>query len=657
MMIKGLKNFYLNSSIRIKINLAVVGAAGLILIVLMTIVTLRSKSIVLEKAELATTSLGKENAYKTIGFINKKVSALKTLASSFESQAGMLDLKFDLYKNMMQSLTKKDPDIYAMWFIEDFKINDTSLVQKHIYGLQNLSGKDQLLQKIETELGYKQVIQSGETWINDPINVDGVWLINVCVPILADGKVVGAVGCLLNNEFLNKIVADAIAEDDGVCKMVAGSGIVVAHKQKEKVGTMLDEGDQTNEILDHVKKGEPFTSYVYSNYFYEDSYKVYIPVAFDGTKYTWSFCTIIPTSKMLHASRMLTMLAYLLMILGIAVLVFVTNMISRLLTNPIVHASKELNLIAEGRLDQTQEISNDADDEIGRMVSSLNLLTSSQKNLANFANEVGRGNLDASIVVKSNDDQIGKAMIEMKENLIAAKKAEEQRIFEDKIQDWKFEGTTRIHDIIRKENQNIKHLCDTILQEIVTYSKATQGGVFIINEDQPEERFVELVSCVAYNRKKMMAKRMEFGEGMVGRCIFEKESIILTEIPQDYLSITSGLGDRNPNFLAIIPLINNEVVVGAIEVASFDRMEQHVLEYIEKAVESLASAISNVKVNERTQKLLDQSKLYSEEMAAQEEELRQNMEEMQAAQEEMHRKTQEYEETIERLRAELGEKA
>lgn len=162
-----------------------------------------------------------------------------------------------------------------------------------------------------------------------------------------------------------------------------------------------------------------------------------------------------------------------------------------------------------------------------------------------------------------------------------------------------------------------------------------------------------MISCIAYNRKKMMAKRIGIDEGLVGRCIYEKAPIILTEVPQDYLVITSGMGDGRPDFLAIVPLLNNEDVVGVVEVASFDEKPQYVLEYLEKAAESLASAIANVKVNERTQRLLNQAKMFAEEVAAQEEELRQNMEEMQASQEEMHRKTEEYEQTIKRLKKEV----
>lgn len=656
-MINRLKEFYLNSSIRVKINLTIVGAAGIILIVLLTVVSLRSRSIVLGYAEKSTISTGKENAYKAIDFMNKKLSALKMLTSSFESQAGMGDLKFDLYKNTIEHIAKEDSDICAVWFIEDFKMNDTSNVQRYIYTTQAGIDKASMLQKVENELGYKYVRSTGETWVNDPIPVNGMWLTNIAVPLELDGKIVGVVGFLLNTEFFGKIVSEAMSDEDGICKIVTGNGLVAAHSDKENVGKVSDEGDKTQEVLERIKKNEQFSTYVYSNHFKGQSYKVYVPITFDGTKYTWSYCTIIPTSKVLHETHMLALITVLLIAIGLVVLVFATNVISRRLTRPIVQAAEQLQLIAEGRLAQAKAVDVQANDEIGSMVSALNVLTESQKHLAYFANEVGHGNLAVSIDAKNEQDIIGKAMVEMKQNLIDAREAEEKRRHEEEIYSWKVAGNARIHEAIRKENSSIKHLCDTIIQEVVSYAEIVQGGIFIVNEDQMDERYVELVSCVAYSRRKMQEKRLSIEEGLIGRCIYEKAPIILTEIPQDYLAITSGLGDRNPNFLAIIPLLNNEEMVGVLEVASFNVLEDYKVDYLTKAAESLASAISNVKINERTQRLLDQTKQYAEEMGAQEEELRQNMEEMQAAQEEMHRKTADYEETIAMLRKELDERS
>jgi PAS domain-containing protein len=112
----------------------------------------------------------------------------------------------------------------------------------------------------------------------------------------------------------------------------------------------------------------------------------------------------------------------------------------------------------------------------------------------------------------------------------------------------------------------------------------------------------------------------------------------MTDVPDNYVNITSGLGDANPRSIILVPLKFNDNVFGVIEMASFDVYQDYQIEFIEKVGESIASTISTVKVNIRTVKLLEESKLKSEELAAQEEEMRQNMEELQTTQEESARR-------------------
>ena len=114
--------------------------------------------------------------------------------------------------------------------------------------------------------------------------------------------------------------------------------------------------------------------------------------------------------------------------------------------------------------------------------------------------------------------------------------------------------------------------------------------------------------------------------------------LLITDVPQNFVKITSGLGDANPNCFLIIPLSVNDETFGVIEMASFKVIEEHQIEFVKKLAESIASTLSTAKINERTKILLEQSQQQTEEMRAQEEEMRQNMEEMQATQEEMERK-------------------
>ena len=97
-----------------------------------------------------------------------------------------------------------------------------------------------------------------------------------------------------------------------------------------------------------------------------------------------------------------------------------------------------------------------------------------------------------------------------------------------------------------------------------------------------QDIFIEMKACYAFDRRKYLQKRIEIGEGLVGRCYQEKERIYLTEIPNDYIKITSGLGDDNPRALLIIPLIYNDVIYGLIELANFSDFPDYVIEFVER---------------------------------------------------------------------------
>ena len=278
------------------------------------------------------------------------------------------------------------------------------------------------------------------------------------------------------------------------------------------------------------------------------------------------------------------------------------------------------------------------ENELARVMLRLVKLTESLKNIATFANHVGKGELDVEYTLLGKNDILGKSMLDMRANLQKAETEKKERQLEDERRNWVTHGVAGFAELLRTNNDNIEELCHSIVSNLVKYIGANQAGIFILNDDNAKNPVLELKACYAYERRKFLQKTIEPGEGLVGTCFLERESIYMTCLPKDYFCITSGLGGDTPGALLIVPLKVNDEVYGIVEIAAFKEFEPHVREFVEKVSESIASTIGSVKVNIHTNKLLVQSKLQAEELANQEEELRQNMEEMQATQEEMRRR-------------------
>lgn len=251
--------------------------------------------------------------------------------------------------------------------------------------------------------------------------------------------------------------------------------------------------------------------------------------------------------------------------------------------------------------------------------------------LTTFIEAVSAGNYAIELQRKSESDNLINTLITMRDKLM--KNADD-----DRKRNWSTSGLAQIGEILRSSTSNSTELYDNIIKFVVKYTKSNQGGLFILNEDNEDAKYLELTACYAFERKKYLTKKVEIGAGLVGQCFLEGERVYLTEVPSDYISITSGLGGANPNALLIVPLKVNDKIYGALELASFNKFQDFEIELVEKLAESIASTISNVRVNDTTRLLLERTQQQAEEMKSQEEEIRQNMEELEATQEEMRRK-------------------
>ncbi|MBP5503030.1 MAG: GAF domain-containing protein [Bacteroidales bacterium] len=349
-----------------------------------------------------------------------------------------------------------------------------------------------------------------------------------------------------------------------------------------------------------------------------------------------SMLTKISEQKEQTASttRLLLIIIALLIIAALAIAI---AKFSNKITVAISKISGYVNALSKGIIPD-EEIKCNTNDELADMAVELNTFAHGLKETTQFASSIGSGNLDTEFKPLSENDLLGNSLLEMRGNLYKSQQEDQKRQREDSLRKWANEGLTQFSEILRQSTSNITDLANNVLKNLIHFLDANQGGLFLYNDNDKNDVFLELVSSYAYNQERKKKKKIYLGEGLIGTCAIEKSYVYLTDLPNDYLSITSGLGGANPNCLLIMPLKVEEQIFGVMEIASFKKMEKHEIDFVEKVSESIASTLSIAKINQRTAELLAQSQQQAEEMASQEEEMRQNLEELQATQEESARK-------------------
>ena len=228
--------------------------------------------------------------------------------------------------------------------------------------------------------------------------------------------------------------------------------------------------------------------------------------------------------------------------------------------------------------------------------------------------------------LKTAREEMSRNMDQLKEA-----RAEEQK------RQWAVEGLDKINEILRKECEDNQQIYDELISFLVNYLKANQGGLFMVEEDEHENQSIELGACYAYSKKKYASKTILPGEGLIGQAFLEREYIYLEKVPENYITITSGLGDAPPRSLLVMPMMNNNRVEGLLEFASFQLLEPHQIEFLQQAGETIGASVRNIRVSEKMRMLLAEAQENTEELRAQEEEIRQNNEELTATQEQLTR--------------------
>lgn len=334
-------------------------------------------------------------------------------------------------------------------------------------------------------------------------------------------------------------------------------------------------------------------------------------------------------------------------LLGFAVVltIFVYLLVRLGWHKPMRHVRRQLDAISKGNYGN--QVAFVGRSELGKLGSSVNSLGRKLEKVASFVNAFRQGRLDHSEAVFEDsefysDDTFIQDLLETQKQLRKSAEENDKRL-------WINKGFAKFGDILQSTTDDVEALSRNVISNLVKHLEINQGGIFILEGEDAGDPFLELKASYAYDREKFVQKRIGIGVGLIGACYLEKQTTYLTEVPDDYAFIRSGVGAAVPKCLLLVPLLVNGECLGVLELGAFTVLEPQEVEFVEQLAENIASTISNVRINARTLALYEQSQSQAELMKSQEEEMRQNLEELHATQEEMVRKEREYLDRIREL--------
>lgn len=311
-----------------------------------------------------------------------------------------------------------------------------------------------------------------------------------------------------------------------------------------------------------------------------------------------------------------------------------------------------LTLLSRGELPKKSSLNYDEFDEI---IKSINILSFNMRSASEFALQVGRSNFYTIFQVSSDNDILGNSLLKMREQLRAVAEEESKR-------NWITEGVTKIADVIRNNANTLEDLSDSFLFALVQYVNAVQGGIFLTQTQKKgdENTHLYLISHYAYNQKKYNEKNItiygKYADTLIGQAYLEGEKIILKEVPDNYLVVSSGLGEEKPSNLLLMPIKINKDIEGILELSFFGEIDEYKVNFIERVCQVLASSLVSVRSTITTNQLLNDFQQQTKQLKQQEDAMRQNMEELASTQELTKKKQQELQSLKDNLEKEVHER-
>ena len=592
--------------------------------------------------------------YNKIPLNIRKKTIDKLVLSLLKNNNDYISILVNFEKSSNDSLSNNEYNdtIIEYSSINYYKINDSTIVS---YKTDSLSEyHNNLYENVKNTV----ISEITTPHIHNYIKRKNVNEISVISPIITKNEFIGTICINISTDSINnKLKLNEFKA--GLCYVINNNGnYITSSDTNYKCNSFYDYIENINNkfnIKESIEKGLTFNITAKDQHSNAKTLFMFKPIKINKIKSDWYFCVSAPLKNIYHNANAYIINIIIISAIGfIIILIFIMSIASSI-SKPIKETTDVLKKIASGNIKDVQRLRFFFKDEINNLAKSINHLENRLKSSAKFAQEIGEGNLNAEYELSGEKDALGTSLITMQKKLINAKKAEDEKRIEDEKRDWATHGLAKFEDVIRQHNEDMSKFNMNIIKNIVEYTNVVQIAIYIskqIEDEYADEDTYTLKAAIAYNKVVLLNKEFKKGIELLGRAIDENKTIHLLDLPEDYILLSPGMkNEKRPRNLLIIPMQINNVIVGALELLSFEPFPKYKIDFLEKLCENIASVISSVKVSIKTNKLLEQSQQQADELAQHEEEMRQNMEEMQATQEETAKQQEELETYINAIKS------
>jgi HAMP domain-containing protein/CheY-like chemotaxis protein/signal transduction histidine kinase len=273
-------------------------------------------------------------------------------------------------------------------------------------------------------------------------------------------------------------------------------------------------------------------------------------------------------------------------------------------------------------------------------------LTNQVRAIAEVATAVTRGDLSRSIQVEARGE-----VSYLKDNINEMIRNLKDTTLKNAQQDWLKTNLARFTRLLQGQ-RDLQAVTKLILSELAPLVSA-HHGVFYMMDSQESDARLRMIASYGYRSSRKLPTSFLPGEGLVGQCALEKARIWLTDVPRDYIVVSSGLGAAPPTNIVVLPILFEQQVKAVIEIASLDRFTETHLSFLDQLMESIGVVLNTIEANSRTESLLTQSQSLAQELQQTNQELAEKARLLSEQNIEVERKNRE----VEQAKLALEEKA